>query len=182
MTVATVAELKTFLNKTVSTDDSELQTFLDRAQSTIEDLTGPLELVTVEDEEHECPDRVLLPRVVPLVSVQSVTYYPGATEVPPRDLDAGTDGYRIDGWDIYYRFPSNTAVLVSYTAGRETLKPKLKQAVLELAAHDWRTSQTKRPGSPITGESPDPARVTPHLLPYRVAELIGKDLLPSEFA
>jgi hypothetical protein len=171
VSVVSLADAKAFLNQTTSTNDDEVQMFLDRAERILARRVGPLGTETVTDEVHTGPGPLVLRRY-PVVGVTSATSY-GATVT---DLDLDTDA-----GVLYGTFGSTSrAVRVTYTAGRESLPEDLELAVLELVKHLWESqrgnSAATPPGS-YPGEDVQPA--AGYLLPYRVQSLIEPFLSPA---
>lgn len=170
----TLNEVKETLNKTVPSDDQELQRFLAAAQQMIIDRMGQVSPVTATDTVDTCRDVIVLDHR-PIVEVTSVESRDGT--IPEGDLLSETPGWYVDGSEGVLRhtdrFPG--PVRVTYEAGRDPVPGNIHQAALELAAHLWRNSQHGSGGSrPALGE-PDSLGLpgAAYALPIRVKELLG---------
>lgn len=171
MSVLTVAAAKVHLNVTTSTQDAEIQTFIDAAEAAIATRCGPLASTPGITERHAGGGRAsLVLRVTPVISIQSVAAVDGATiDVAQLDLRSDT------GIVSYLRgqlFPSFASLLydVTYTAGWDPVPKDLMLAVKELVRHFWEGSQrgpVARPGT----DTPSTSGIAGGL-PDVVAELI----------
>ena len=176
MSAVSLAEVKAFLDITNTVDDSELESFIDRAEAIIAKRVGPLSPVPVVDEIHTGPGPILLKRF-PVISVSSATSSGLAVTDVDADLDAGV---------VHGTFSSaRRAVKVSYVAGRDVLPEDLVAAVLELVDHLWKSQRvpgTRAPGfqgyGGDSGDTNAPAG-SGYLLPYRVQSLIEPYIVPA---
>lgn len=165
MSVVTVAEVKTHLNITGGSSDTELQTFLDSAEALISRRVGPLTSTATTYRVDGGTDTLSLP-VTPAISLTSVTPVNGtALTLADLDLDTATGLVR------YLAGGTFTAAryTVVYNAGRASVPDDLKMAVKELVRHLWRTQR----GSAVRPGSSDSDRVPGWLVPYAVAELLA---------
>jgi len=171
-----LAEVKAFLGITNNVDDSELESFIDRAEAILTQRVGPLGPVPVVDEIHNGPGPLILRRF-PVVSVSSAT----ANGRPVTDLDAD-----LDSGVVYGSFwGPRRSVRISYIAGRDVLPEDLVAAVLELVDHLWKSQRvpgTRAPGfqgyGGDSGDTNAPAGQG-YLLPYRVQSLIEPYIVPA---
>lgn len=165
MSVVTLAQVKTHLNISVATYDTELQTVLDSCEAAIVKKVGPLTSVATTSRAEGYSGCLTLP-VPPVISLTSVTPNAGSA-LTVSDLTVTTGGqveFTVGGW-----FPAPWYTVV-YNAGRTTLPDDLRLAVLELVRHKWAQSQrggSARPGSPV-----DPP-ATAYSFPFSVLELLG---------
>lgn len=172
MPAAVLAELKVHLNKSDSRDDAELSGFLAAADAMLVDLVGEIDPVSVVEDYRDAGSVVPLRRH-PVLSVQSVTTYPGAVTLPAEDLAAGVEGWYLDRGLLVLpcRF---RAVRVSYTAGRTVVSDNIRMAVLELAGHLWQVTQNAQPRPQFGGSE---ARVlSGFAIPRRVVEMVQSDM------
>ena len=176
MSAVSLSEVKAFLDITDTRNDSELESFIDRAEAIIAQRVGPLSPVPVTDEVHTGPGPILLKRF-PVVSVSSATSSGATVTDVDADLDAGV---------VHGTFGSaRRSVKVSYVAGRAVLPEDLVAAVLVLVDHLWksqRVSGTRAPGfqgyGGDSGDTNAPAG-SGYLLPYRVQSLIEPYIVPA---
>lgn len=173
-----LADVKPFLNKSAAIDDTELQQFLDTAGSILEQLVGYLLPVSVT-EVQDGGTAALVLRKWPVISVTSVTYATSqAVLMSDLDLDPETG-------IVYWKFGTVGVFLggrrfltATYMAGRTSLPPDLRMAVLELTKHLWesQTGGNRRPNFAADGTNAQTA--ASYLLPYRVESLIKSHLSP----
>lgn len=166
MSVVTLAEAKAHLNITVSTYDTELQDFLNRAEAALGQRIGPLASVAkTERVRGWCS--VLRLSFTPVISLTSVTSIEGNT-IPTSQLTTPPGG-RVE-YAQYGYFPSRWYDVV-YQAGRASLSDDLKLTVLELVRRLWTTQRggSRRPGSeePPPGDGLMSAWVDQLAAPYR---------------
>jgi len=188
--IVTVTEAKLHLNITATSDDTELQYFIDAATKRIEkaDLAGPVVQRTVTDYLDGGSCAVLLTSA-PVASITSVTEYTGNTGATLSAVTRGTgtgDGYLINtttglltrlvsGYD--YPFISGTQnVKVVYEAGRTAVPDDARLATLMLIQHLWSTSQRGSGGRRATAGGMDEMVISGagYAVPNRVRELAEK--------
>ena len=165
MSAVSLAEVKAFLDITDTRNDSELESFIDRAEAIIAKRVGPLAPIAVTNEVHTGPGPIVLKKY-PVVSVASATN----SGVPVYDIDAD-----FEAGVVYGTFTSaRRAVKVSYVAGRAVLDEDLVAAVLELVKHLWQSQRGNAPAAmALQGGDPDlQSTGNGYLLPYRVQSLI----------
>lgn len=202
MPVPTLTEVKAALTipETDEANDPRLQGIIDAAVEKVADLCGPLEPVdVVEDhrigrrrgyahefyEERHPQDEDLLLRVWPVLSVQTVTCYPGATVVPEIDIVTGTDGYELDLVAGVLSYPYfGTHVRVAYRAGRETVPAGLVEAIEILVDHLWRRAKNRvGVGQRTVYGGADPEKTSPFpagfAMPKAASELLEYHLKPA---
>lgn len=171
--VLTLADAQAHLNITVSTYDSELQTFIDAAEAALTNKVGPLQASAQTDRVLPANGR-LRTRVAPVVSLTSVTSAEGLVlTLTDLHLDqrAGVVTPNIVG--VGFISPYYDVV---YSAGRTvsaTVNGDLYAAIKELLRHLWESQRGAgvRPGTVL-----DVPPGAGFLLPYRVQELISPHL------
>lgn len=171
MSVLTLAQAKTFLDITSATFDTELQAFIDSAESAIAKRTGPL-ASTVTTKIVDGRGSALILPCTPVISLTSVTGNTGDT-IPPADLTVlppGVVRYTTGG----YCFPSWWYTVV-YTAGRATCPADLLDAVKWMLKSQWASQR----GSGRGGSPDDPGPGQGYQFPYRVLELMAPYLKPG---
>ena len=170
MSVVTLAEAKTHLNITATTNDTELQAFIDRAEAALGQRVGPLGPIS-KTERVPGWRTVLRLSFTPVISLTTVTSVEG-TQVPVGQLTALSGG-RVEFTQVGY-FPSRFYD-VTYQAGRSTLPDDLKLAVLELVRHLWGTQRggSVRPGSAPSDAMSNTIPGAAYLFPFRVEQLIA---------
>lgn len=166
MSAVLLADAKAHLNITITTYDTELQTFIDAAEAIIAKRVGPLASTPIS--ARVSGGSVLLLPVIPALSLTSVTPVGGtALTVGDLSLDGTVGIVTMTG-----RGFASTSYDVVYQAGRSTLPADLRMAVLELVRHLWESqrSPTRHPASTMADA---PTSAPGYLLPYRVQELIA---------
>ena len=152
MTVVSLLEVKTHLNypdPTVTSDDAELQGFIDAAVDSAERYCGPLTSQTVTDSFYDFTGGTwLLLRTWPVLSVQSVTDSSGTVYTA---VTADLSGGRV-------KLTSGTItsgdVTVAYTVGRASVPPLVRLGILDLIAHWWQRGQEgSGPGGGAIGQN-----------------------------
>lgn len=147
MSAVTLAEAKTHLNMTGSSNDAELQRFIDVAETAIGNRVGPLTPVSVT-EKHNGGASVIVLRQPRAVSLTSVSYADGTTStLSDYDLDTDTGIlYWNYGTAGYFGGPARN-VTVTYMAGWASVPEDLRQAVKELVRHLWETQRGANSGA-----------------------------------
>lgn len=185
-----LSEVKEHLNLslTESSNDAELQGFIDAATAYIQNATGPI-IPRQYVEVHNGGGPTVVLFNPPVVSVDSVVEYIGPTgyTLTQAELgtDAGTYAFSLDSAEagiISRRFNGGMVgcfagglrnVQVTYTAGRASVPADVRMAVLQDIAGLWGPSQTG-PASPMF---PDVAGGGPQRNPLtmfpRVAEVLS---------
>jgi hypothetical protein len=171
MSVVLLAEVKTHLNVTVTTSDTELQTFIDSAEATLTNRVGPLAPTSATARLCGGVSALALP-ITPVVSLTSVTPADGGAALTLTDLHLET-GSGLVTYNANRAFTARYYDVV-YSAGRSTCPEDLKMAVKELVRHLWASQRGTgvRPGSPQS----EPVAGAGYLLPYRVQELLAPHL------
>ena len=191
--IVTLAETKTHLNKTNTTDDAELAGFISAASEKVDEIAGPVVQRSVTETYSGGYPRgevQLVLRKRPVVSVTSVTQ--NAVVMDPSlyslNVQLGVltrvtsyTGGLFRTWFL----PGTDNIVVVYTSGRvvDTASvaaafPKLRMACLELVAHWWRNTQLGRStnrGTQLGGDDSSSYLTQGHgfAVPNRVNELIG---------
>jgi hypothetical protein len=181
--ICTVAEVKLQLGKSGSTDDTELQSYIDSVTAPIEHLCGPV-LQATESEWHLPSTQWLFLRKIPLVSITTVTGYEGTTErtftACTSPADAGVFTYLLEaGQGKLTRLSTGGSetcwperVKVVYTTGYATVPADLNLAARIIVQHLWRT-QNGGAGLPsISDEAPVEVEGFGYAIPQRARELL----------
>lgn len=174
VTVASLEELKTFLNRSGAdrdVDDNELRMFLGSATRIVEYLCGPISVQTYT-ERFVPANGVIIPRHHPLVSVTSITDDFGATvnlaDVTSCIIDTDLN-------IIYLRRQQFATGLMVYKAGRAAIPDTAKQAGLIIAQHMWQT-QNGGAGLPFPGDTTQVViSGVGYSIPNRAKELLAVD-------
>ncbi|MEU8316700.1 MULTISPECIES: head-tail connector protein [Actinomycetes] len=177
MALLTLAEAKAQLDIVTTTDDAELQAYIDALDSVIERYTGPV-LTRTTTDRIEGSGRMLCLRSTPVVALTSVTrLVPSgpALDVGSLLLDPSTGlvRRRSGSWSGLWE--------VVYTAGRgATVPPTINLAARILLQHLWRTQRGAARGG---GGSDDYAVTEPimglgYAVPNRVLELLEPFRVP----
>ncbi|MEH0423123.1 head-tail connector protein [Streptomyces sp. B21-083] len=177
MALLTLAEAKAQLDITTTTDDVELQVYVDGVTAAIEAHVGPVEnrAVTETHDIPACGARVLVLRETPAVSLTSVVAVlanGAGYNVADLDLDGPTGIVRrLDGGRLYgpLRFV--------YQAGRGTVPATLNLAGRIMVQHLWRTQYgASRAGAGIGGGDDfsvsEPVAGWGYAIPNRVLQLL----------
>lgn len=174
MYLPTVNDLKPYLNKTTTADDSELTDMLDAAVDIAEGIVGPLTSETVTETHYGIFSEMLVLRQAPALALSSIAgrVYPGADQTAylltdyTLDPDAGIVR-RVNG----YRFAGDYTV--SYSAGRSSIPAAVRLAILIIAGHLWETQRTVAP-TPLQQQDTGygPPTVAGYALPNRARELL----------
>lgn len=177
MSVLTLDEVKDHLGiaPTDTDDDTELQRFVDAAESAVGRRCGGLGLTASMARVDGRSSSLVLP-TAPVTSLTSVTPVGGVAE----DLsglclnEAAGTVERSDGSGFTARVYD-----VAFTSGRDTAPADLLLATKELVRHLWLTQRGAAPGSP--GALPDlgdPVTAgTSYSWPWRVEQLLAPYLL-----
>lgn len=154
----TLDELKTHLDVTSTTHDSEMQDTLDAAAQLVAQHVGPLDAETVT-ERHRQPGDPLVLRKSPVVSVSSVTDFGGTAYASTDYTLEPESGLLYLAYDGAYSAWSSSGVTVVYEAGRSTLPRPIAMAILIVAADLWETQMGGGAGVPsYPGAEDDLAR------------------------
>jgi len=169
-----LAEVKTHLNAAgITTNDAELEHFIQAACARIEHEIGPVarRTVTAERQRHEYGRATVWLNEAPVISVTTVTpVATGGTAVTVADLDVDPSG-QVTYKDGYTRFPAGL-YLWSYVAGRVIVLAPITLATKELIRHLWR-SQRGATGLPLQGGEDVYVPTLPFALPNGVRELLA---------
>jgi hypothetical protein len=177
----TLAAAQLFLNKTANPAETELQSFIDRAEAILTVRIGPLAATTVTDEWHAGGSSTLVLRKFPVISLTSAAYFDG-TALTIGDLTVdGDTGIVYWGYNTAGYFPDYgpRSVKVTYSAGRASLPADLQEAVLELTKHLWESQRGGGRSFNTSADSTLEPVPTSFLLPYRVQSLIEPYLIPA---
>ncbi len=172
--LVSLADVKTHLNITATTNDEELRRFIDAATDAAERYTGRSlrgQSVTETLDGNGTPN--LLLGSVPVRSVTSVTI--GGSTVAATGYTASTSGVLTRLGGSYTPGPWTPGVgnvTVTYLAGEASPPPAAVQAVLELVRHLWQTQRGTMPGRAQVGDDYQPG--LGFSLPQRVTELLDQ--------
>lgn len=171
MSAVSLADVKTHLQMTNSTNDTELQRFINVAETAIGHRTGPLTPVEVV-EKHDGGSNLIVLRKIPVASLTSAGYADG-TDLDTDDLDLDTDtGILRWGYNTAGVFTAGSRyVTVTYQSGYSALPADLAHAVKELVRHLWQTQRGNNAGRPTFDEEPVAGAFSSW--PIRVQELIA---------
>ncbi|MFI2650201.1 head-tail connector protein [Micromonospora fulviviridis] len=169
----TLDDLKRQLNRAVTdtTDDVELQLYLDAAVEAVENiLDGPVQVKRITETHRANRAGVILPHKQPVVSVASLSYGGSALDAGAYtvDLGAGTVALGYWGTDPY---------TLVYDAGYANLPAGFRLAILIIAQHLWRTQH----GGTRTRAGDDPVMMPgmSFAIPARAAELLRAGTTPA---
>jgi hypothetical protein len=166
MSVATLADVKAYMNITTSTSDVELQKFIDAAEAAVVKRCGPLAATPVTKRVRGGKD-VLTVSLTPVISLTSVTPV-NSTALDVTKLNADPTGVieYLAGGTFFMPFYD-----VVYSAGRASVPADLLEGVWEQARHQWESQigGSRRPGTP----TPPAAPVNSAALSPRTVELIS---------
>lgn len=168
--IASLQEFKQQLNRTDTTDDEELRTYLESATDFVEWAIGPVGAQTFTERVAAMSGILVLSRQ-PLISVTSVT-----------PVNNGTLGTALTS--LQYRIDSSSQVVelfaygnreheVVYRAGMTVVQAGYKIAGLIIAQHLWQTQNNTSGGRPPIGD--DGTVFLPgasFAIPHRAAELL----------
>lgn len=188
MALLTLAEAKAQLNISTSTDDEELQTYVDAVTAVVEEYIGPVEPREVtERHDTEGGRRAVVLRTTPVLSLTSVEpLLTGGISYPVDGLDLDPDTgevRRVDGG--WFR----GLLLFTLQAGRAgvpPVPPTINLAARMLVQHLWRTQHPSRSGG-LPGGGEDFSVTQPivgfgYAVPNRVLELLAPYRLPPGVA
>lgn len=170
--VVDLEDVKIHGNITGTASDAELPSFIATAQRMVEMETGPIDPITVMDEEHPSGGGVLWLQHTPVLTITSLT---------AAGVSVGSTLYRLTPATgrVKRLVGSFTGeILVSYTAGRTAPYPEtILWAIKELTIHLWRSTQAQR-GGRSRGE--DVPMAASYGLPNRVRDALIHDMrLPA---
>lgn len=182
MALLTLAEAKAQLDIDGTSDDVELQAYIDALTPVIERYTGPVETREVTETVDGRSTRLALTQV-PAVSLTSLTpLLLGGLVIDVADLylDGDSGVLRRKNGGVFYGGPW-TAV---YTAGRGAVPPTINLAARILLQHLWRTQYGAARGG---GGSDDYAVTEPvagwgYAIPNRVLQLLEAYRVPPGVA
>jgi uncharacterized phiE125 gp8 family phage protein len=184
-----LAEVKAGLtmSSSITTNDVELQTFINAATSAIEKLIGPMSVQTVTEEIDVHGPQIVL-TYMPAVAVTSVSIEPWLGATPVDDTAAwrlnpmtGVLRRRVVGGSLPWYGPGSIFT-ITYTVGRAQVSDDIKRAVIMQVAEMWKTQRGASP-LPSAGESLPPAYAgDAGFLGSDVMELLLPYLLPPGMA
>ena len=175
--IVSLADVKTHLGKTSSTDNEELRGFMEAATRVVEDdpLVGVGPVVVRSFTERHVSGRCLVLHRSPVVSLTSVvpwltsgtTYAVGDLVVDPTTgIVERKNGGAFTGGPF----------AVTYRAGRVVVPSNVRLAALDMIRHWWESSQRGSVGRP--GLVADPNVITlpsGYVIPASAAQLLAAD-------
>ncbi|MCX5112208.1 phage gp6-like head-tail connector protein [Streptomyces sp. NBC_00378] len=181
MALLTLAEAKAQLDIETTTDDTELEAYIEALTAPIERLVGPVETREfTETVEGKAASLCLtwIPAVA-LVSITPTVGTGGALDLSSVVLDPATGIVRHRAGTF-----AGTLWTVTYTAGRGTVPPTINLAARLLLQHLWRTQYGAARGG---GGADDYAVTEPipgfgYAIPNRVLELLEAYKVPPGVA
>lgn len=151
MSVATLTDVKLYMNIKTATDDAELQKHIDGAEAAIVKRCGPLASTAVTKRVRGGKSVLMVP-LTPVLSLTSVTPVNGtALDVTKLNADpTGVIEYLTGGT---FGTPFYDVV---YNAGRASVPADLLEGVWEQTRHTWESQigGSRRPGTPTPAASP----------------------------
>lgn len=188
MGLCTLAEVKLQLGKTATTDDTELQTYIDAVTAPIEAFCGTVAQATVTNEKHPDGGCKLFLRSERLAAITTVTEFQGTTaqlytEIP-TPATAGAYTYVRDGTVLTrlgsggYESPFTGPVYVTYTAGFPTVPTAINLAARHIVQRWWETQRgnalSRSEDVPLSEFVYFAGRLIPEMLAlYRRGPLVG---------
>lgn len=186
MAIVTLADAKTHLNITSTTNDDELTRFIAAAQSVVENEIGSVDPVQYT-EVHNGGSPVIVTYHAPVISVDSLSEYAGNTVYALTNQPVGFStspwGYTLDDplsgritrrGAGSYPMPflgGENAVTITYTAGRTTVPASVQLATLIIIAQLWQT-QRGTASLPTLGGGDMSGTPVSTLIPAMAAELL----------
>lgn len=177
MSVVEFAVAKNHLNITADNYDTEIQQFLDTAESAVAKRVGALAPTAVTERVRGCSSSLVLGSL-PVVSLTSVTPV-GGDALDVSDLYVSPGGV-VEYAESSASFGSATYTVV-YQAGRTPLPDDLQMAVLELLRHLWASQRGggTRPGSAPSTELSNTLPGSAFVFPFRVEQLLAPYIQPG---
>lgn len=141
--IVSLADAKTQLNMTTSTDDEELRFYLEAVTDVVEDILGRAVIRRTFTEEHTAWGEFLL-NWTPVVSLTSVAAVDGSVTWNVADLHVSKAG-------VVSAKPGVTAVegeiTVTYTAGESVVRSNWSLAARIIIQHLWDTQRGSQGGA-----------------------------------
>lgn len=176
--ILSLADAKKHLNKTSTTDDDEIRSWVESITSGIEGLCGPVVVRTVTERHEGRRVPMIALRHTPVLTLTSVVpVLDGGTAYVVADLDVDTSTgvvQRLDGGTL------TGPLRVTYTAGRRIIPAAISSAAKIILQHLWRTQQG--PGRPQRGmgdfDVTEPVAGFGYAIPNRALQLLEPYRLP----
>jgi hypothetical protein len=176
--ILSLADAKKHLNKTSTTDDDEIRSWVESITAGIEGLCGPVIVRTVTERHDGRRVPFICLRHTPILSVTSVVaILTGGTTYTVADLDIDTETgvvQRKDGGTL------TGPLRVTYSAGRRIVPAAISSAARIILQHLWRTQQG--PGRPQMGtgdfDVTEPIAGFGYAIPNRALQLLEPYRLP----
>jgi len=176
--LVSLADFKTHLNITSTTNDEELRRMLLSASDLAERVTGRIFRLTTFTEAHDGGTSAIRLRRLPVVSLTTVTESGSTITSSGYTLDANAG--------VLYRGSSTAPmewtagqrnVSVTYVAGEGDPPQTAYDLVLELGRHMWRTQRGAMPSAMGSGDDYVPGAA--YALTYRARELVDALRMPG---
>lgn len=167
--LCTLAEAKTHLNITTSTNDAELTAFITVASDLVEEQADRVWRDTTYTEKHTGGTSDVVLFHSPVKSITSVVD-DGSTIAPSAYTLISETGLIHLNDNVFQG--GRYEVVVTYVAGATTVPSLARQATLETLRHLWQTQRGTVARNPMNGDDID-TRST-FSLPMRAIELIDK--------
>jgi hypothetical protein len=170
ISIVSLADVKTQLNKTSTTNDDELRSYILSATENIEGTVGICAIRSFTERANGSDTLVLTNR--PVVSLTTITpVYTWSPTIAVADVDTHLDTgviTHLNGWPFWG--PYN----VTYKAGRAVVQPSARLAGMLIVQHLWETRRGQSSNPRYGGE--DDTVTLPgwgYAIPNRAAELLG---------
>lgn len=176
--ILSLADAKTYLRLTTSTEDDELRSWIESITAGIEGLCGPVVVRTVIERVDVRRASSIALRSIPAIELVTVAaLHTGGIGYLPADLDLdpGTGIVRrLDGGML------TGPVVVSYTAGRRVVPAALTSAARIILRHLWQTKQGPQRPQLGTGDFAvhEPVQGFGYAIPNRALQLMEPHRLP----
>lgn len=173
-----LAEAKTHLGMTSTSDDEELRNFLQAATEVVETKVGPCARRQVTQRITDGGRQIVLAHR-PVLSVTSVTsVWPGGPSWATADIGADSEA-----GIIYLTVPAAFWYGpwdVTYVAGRAVIPERYLHAAKEQLRHLWETQRGSQQAPPLAGEETFTTSAGwAFSVPRRVLELLEDGMVPA---
>ncbi|MGW1492566.1 hypothetical protein [Streptomyces sp. NPDC002402] len=176
--ILSLADGKEHLNKTTTTDDDEIRSWIESITAGIEGLCGPVVVRTVVERHDGRRVPMVCLRQAPILSVTSVVaILSGGTTYTVADLDVDTETgvvQRKDGGAL------TGPLRATYVVGRRIVPAAITSAARIILQHLWRTQLG--PGRPQLGvgdfDVTEPIAGFGYAIPNRALQLLEPYRLP----
>ncbi|MEU2075422.1 hypothetical protein [Streptomyces sp. NPDC013489] len=176
--ILSLADAKTYLNKSTSEDDDELRTWIESITAGIEGMCGPVIVRTVVERVDVRRASAIALRATPVIDLLSLApIRTGGTSYDPDslDLDPSTGIVRRTDAGLILG-----PLIVTYTAGRRIVPAALTSAARIILRHLWQTRQGPQRPQLGTGDFDvnEPVPSFGYAIPNRALQLMEPYRLP----